>query len=133
LADFVFLEDEPADDFAIDDLDFALADGRSPLDMDFDEELELLGLAVAVLVDEAGEPDFELADLTLAPEALRRDAEDFAFEPFFFSLDLAPGSALLTVSIALAPASQTASAAPLTVLVTRSSVPLCFLDLLMGT
>ena len=149
-ADLVFPEEEPADAFAIDDLDFVpadedlaeedladedLADELPALCIDFDPdaELALLGLADADLVDEAEEPDFELADLALVPEALPRDAEDLAFELFFFALDLAPGSAPLTVSMALAPASQTASAAPLTVSVTRSSVPLDFLDLLMGT
>jgi hypothetical protein len=149
-ADLVFPEEEPADDFAIDDLEFApaeedladddladddLADEPPALCIDFDpdEELALLGLADADLVDDAEEPDFELADLTLEPEALPPFADDLAFELFFLAPGLAPGSAPLTVSIALAPASQTASAAPLTVSVTRSSVPLDFLDLLMGT
>jgi hypothetical protein len=144
-ADLLFPDVEPADDFAIDDLDFVpadddladddLADELPPLFIDFDPdaELALLGLAEADLVDEAEEPDFELADLALEPEALPLDAEDLAFELFFLVLDLEPGSAPLTLSMALAPASQTASAAPLTVSVTRSSVPLDFLDLLMGT
>jgi len=146
----VFPEEEPVADFAIDDLEFDpadedladddfadddLADELPDLDIDFDPdaELALLGLAEADLVDEAEEPDFEPADLALEPETLPPDAEDLAFELFFFGLALAPGSAPLTVSMALAPASQTASAASLTVSVTRSSVPLDFLDLLMGT
>jgi len=149
-ADLVFPEEEPDDDFAIDDLEFVpaeedladedladddLADDPPALLIDFDPdaELALLGWADEDLVDEAEEPDFELAVLALAPEALPREADDLAFELFFLVLDLAPGSAPLTVSMALAPASQTASAAPLTVSVTRSSVPLDFLDLLMGT
>lgn len=148
-ADLGFPEEEPVDAFAMDDLDFVPADEDlaeedladedlaelPPLCVAFDSDAEfaLLGLADADLVDEADDPDFELADLTLVPEALPRDAEALAFVPFFFALDLAPGSAPLTVSMALAPASQTASAAPLTVSVTRSSVPLDFLDLLMGT
>jgi hypothetical protein len=149
-ADEDFPEEEPAADFAMDDLDFVpadedladddladddLADELPALVIDFDpdEELALLGLADADLVDEAEEPDFALVDLDLEPEALPPDAEDLAFELFFLVLDLVPGSAPLTLSMALAPASQTASAAPLTVSVTRSSVPLDFLDLLMGT
>jgi hypothetical protein len=144
-AALVFPEEEPVDAFDIADLDFVLADedladddfaDELPalcIDFDPDAELALLGLLDADLVDEADEPDFELAVLVLEPEALPRDAEALVFEAFFLALGLAPGSTPLTVPMALAPASQTASAAPLTVSVTRSSVPLDFLDLLMGT
>ena len=99
-ADLLFPDEEPADDFAIDDLDFVpadddladddLADELPALFIDFDPdaELALLGLAEADLVDAAEEPDFELADLALESEVLPRDAEDLAFELFFFGLDL---------------------------------------------